>query len=151
VNRYVLAEDGRTPVLAEYYFAWAEWVTADIDRRRVGRDYVGGAIVSTVFLLEDGFGDDTEGRPLLFETQVLGGPLDATITRYGTWERAERGHAQMLARVMQVTGQRPLLDCACGHAAGRHIGIQEDGRLQVFECLVSGCACPEYREGTTEP
>jgi len=50
-----------------------------------------------VFLgLNHSFG---EGPPLLFETMVFGGALDQEQARYTTWEQAEAGHKQMLARV----------------------------------------------------
>lgn len=75
---------------------WANWYKkAD---RVVSQAVVGDVRVSTVFLGIDHrfFG---EGPPLLFETMVFGGPLDQETVRYSTYDKAEKGHAEMLARV----------------------------------------------------
>ena len=54
-------------------------------------------LISTVFLgFDHGYGE----RVLLFETLVFRGPLNNEMERYTTWEEAERGHADMIARVM---------------------------------------------------
>lgn len=68
--------------------------------RRVARDEIGEATVSTVFLtLDHNFGD---GPPVLFETLVFGGPLDQEMRRYCTWDEAVSGHARMVARVREA-------------------------------------------------
>jgi hypothetical protein len=65
--------------------------------RHVGKDEVGEVRVSTVFLgLDHSF---SGGPPLLFETMVFGGEHDQAQWRYTTWQEAEIGHAQVLAKV----------------------------------------------------
>lgn len=84
-----------------------EWAALfEMDARCVAFDRVmsdaGEAVkISTVFLGLDhnhaGFGE-----PILFETMVFGGVLDGWQWRYGTWEEAEAGHAQVLALARQT-------------------------------------------------
>lgn len=89
---YVL--DGKEPRPVDM-MTWAQ--SFEGDRVRVGKDTVGDATVSTVFLgLDHNWGD---GPPLLFETMVFGGSLDETCERYSTWDEAEAGHARMIERV----------------------------------------------------
>ena len=91
---YVL--DGHEPREA----TWEEAVPWFARDRAVANDVVGEARVSTVFLVIDhGFGDGE--APVLFESMVFGGPLDGEQVRYRTWDEAERGHADLLARVKE--------------------------------------------------
>lgn len=54
-------------------------------------------LVSTVFLgLDHNFGD---GPPHLWETMILGGPLDQYQERYSSREAALEGHARACERV----------------------------------------------------
>ena len=60
--------------------------------------------VSTVFLgIDHGWTD--EGRPIVFETMVFGGPLDQHQERCATWREAKAQHervcAMVRARVLQ--------------------------------------------------
>jgi hypothetical protein len=95
LEKYTLAEDGRTPVVCDDLMAWAKRYEAlrrglD-DPYRVALTKLPGDIkVSTVFLgLDHQFGD---GPPLLFETMIFGGTEDEYCERYSTWEEAEAGH-----------------------------------------------------------
>lgn len=91
--RYYILVD-RKPVPAGF-FEWANWFEVDDNRvvlqgviDQPGLDPVS---VSTVFLgLECGY--SCAGPPLLFESRVFGGPLDADTFRYATWEQAVAGH-----------------------------------------------------------
>lgn len=67
----------------------------DAEARRVGRDEVGEATVSTVHLvLNHQF---TDGPPLIFESMVFGGPHNDYQWRYATEEQARVGHARIVA------------------------------------------------------
>jgi hypothetical protein len=79
---------GHKPVPCADVLEWGRWIeSAD---RHVGSDYLGTIHVSTVFLgLNHQFGN---GRPMLFETMIFGGPLDQYTERYSTWDEAEAGH-----------------------------------------------------------
>lgn len=94
-DHYIL--DGHTPRPTEL-MEWAAWFqNAD---RTVARTEVGETLVSTVFLgIDHRF---NEGPLLLFETLVLGGPLDQEMERYSTWDEATAGHATMVDRVRAV-------------------------------------------------
>lgn len=68
--------------------------------RRVAKDTVGDAYISTVFSgLDHSFNNDI---PLLFETMVFGGKLDQEIDRYSTWKEAEIGHKKMIDKVKLI-------------------------------------------------
>ncbi len=76
---------------------WAKWYeTAD---RHVDKTKIGDVEVSTVFLgLNHNYGD---GAPLLFETMIFGGMHDREMKRYATWEEAEAGHKEMVAKAKE--------------------------------------------------
>jgi len=97
-GRYVLDVDGRTPVEEPDLLAWGRWMeTAD---RHVRETMQGDNRVSTVFLgLDHQFG---EGRPILFETMVFGGPHDGEQDRYSTWVEAAVGHERWVKLVFGV-------------------------------------------------
>ncbi len=98
MTNYIL--DGHTPVPCTDSMAWARWFEK-ADRIVAKTDIEGGGFVSTVFLsLDHSFG--RAGRPVLFETMVFGGELDQEQERYCTWEEAEAGHAEMVARVLAL-------------------------------------------------
>jgi hypothetical protein len=53
--------------------------------------------VCTVFLGVDvGFG---VGRPVLFETMILGGTCDRALYRYRSWREANAGHAAVVGNL----------------------------------------------------
>jgi hypothetical protein len=83
---------------------WARWFEYNISQRRVALTVITPKCnVSTVFLgMNYNFGD---GYPILFETMVFGGPMDQETERYETWAQAERGHAEMVARVTKAVDQ----------------------------------------------
>ena len=67
---------------------------------RIGRDTIGNAYVSTVFLALD-HGYDKE-PPMLFETLVCGGFYDQEMDRYSTYEEAEAGHTEWVRKIKAV-------------------------------------------------
>ena len=100
--------EGKTAVpvsTAEYY----RWVIEDPYNgfRRVSADEFFSDTeeevveVSTTFLMgiNHRWMDGTE--PLLFETMVFGGTMDLAQWRYSTWEQAEAGHEEVVARLLQ--------------------------------------------------
>ena len=89
------------PCEREEFFSWAaEHLEKESGDRVVGEFEERGVSVSTVFL---GINHNFRGnKPLWFETMVFGGALDREQRRYSTWEEAERGHAEMVARVLWI-------------------------------------------------
>lgn len=76
----------------------AEWIMAftDTEARRVARDLIGDAEVSTVWLgLDHGFGTE----PLIFETMIFGGDKDGTQIRYSTKDEALERHKELVAEL----------------------------------------------------
>jgi hypothetical protein len=92
-GQYIL--DGHNPIPVDDLLQWGQWLeTAD---RVVGKDEIGDATVSTVFLgLDHSFGF---GPPMLFETMIFGGPHDQEMERYSTWEEAEAGHQRWVQKL----------------------------------------------------
>lgn len=99
---YILV--GRTPIAVDLTMwgeAYETRARAKADPWRVAFDVINNDChVSTVFLsLDRNFGS---GDPLLFETLIMGGPLDGDGQRYTTYEKAERGHAEWVARTLSI-------------------------------------------------
>lgn len=64
---------------------------------KIAEDQIGNSTVSTVFLCTDhGYQSPV---PVLFETLVMGGPLDDNMERYTTYQEAVRGHNLTVAQV----------------------------------------------------
>ena len=93
-GRYIL--DGHNPVEEPDLMTWGLWMEhAD---RRVAHTVQLELSVSTVFLgLDHQYGD---GPPLLFETMAFFNGQSEDQDRYSTWEEAEKGHAEMVRRVL---------------------------------------------------
>ena len=100
MSNYILDENGE-PKLEPDIVRWAKWFErAD---RLVARTQVGDGYVSTVFLgIDHAFG---EGRPVLYETLVRGGPLDEKMERYWTRAQAVEGHRIMVDGVRKACAQ----------------------------------------------
>lgn len=93
MDHYILKD--KLPIKCDLLI-WARWF--EQNNRRVASDDVNGIQVSTVFLgIDHRWG---QGRPLLFETMVFGGEYNQACERYSTWEEAEIGHSEMLAKVI---------------------------------------------------
>jgi hypothetical protein len=116
--------NGHVPVPCEPD-EWARWSEEHASDRRVGKDMVGTVMLSTVFLgLDHSFG---AGPPLYFETMAFDesdvrtntigdrsythtATVDDVFERYSTWEAAELGHAEWLAKLrerMEVAADAP--------------------------------------------
>ena len=87
-DKYIL--DGKIAIPEADLFVWGQCF--EKANRRVARDKIGQAVVSTVFLgLDHNHG--AAGGPLLFETMILfDGCIDEYCERYATWFDAEDGH-----------------------------------------------------------
>lgn len=101
-DKYVLS--GHDAIVEPDLMKWAKWfetanrtVRKDTAKITLDGEPVGNVDVSTVFLgLDRSFG---QGKPLLFETMVFGGPLDQECERCSSWEAAEKMHEKMCERV----------------------------------------------------
>jgi hypothetical protein len=99
-GRYVLR--GHEAVATDDSREWARMFDKT-DARRVAKDTIGEAEVSTVFLgIDHNWGG---GPPLLFETMVFGDSPYELQWRYSTWEEAEAGHARVVAALRE--GREP--------------------------------------------
>lgn len=98
--------DGKVPYPVS---SWREWSDPFFMMNRTVREsFIGDVRVSTVFLgLDHQYGD---GPPILFETMIFNGPLDASEWRYSTWEEAEvgHGHAFYLVLLAGVTARQNI-------------------------------------------
>lgn len=87
-NNYIL--DGKKAIKCDDLMEWAKWF--ENCSRRVELTERNNIKVSTVFLgLDHSFGN---GKPMLFETMIFGGPHSEFCSRYTTWEEAEAGHTK---------------------------------------------------------
>jgi len=108
IDTYIL--EGHTPVQEPDLMKWERWF--ETAERRVALTEKNGirllhylskrfepVRISTVFLgiNHQFFG---EGKPLLFETMVFGGPFDGQIEQCSTWEQAERQHKEMVEKAL---------------------------------------------------
>jgi len=110
-DRYILAEDGRTPIPCPGpdLLAWAKRVD---ETRQTAKDTIGDVRVSTVFLgLDHQWG---KGPPLLWETMIFGGEHDDYCDRYSSHEDAIAGHARAVALVRGTACKE------CGNDAASH-------------------------------
>ena len=84
---------------------WAVWFQ-EASNRVVGWIQVTSAItVSTIFLGID-HRHDRNGPPILFETMVMGGPLDGVQNRYCSHDDAVTGHQAVVAKCRAAIGQK---------------------------------------------
>lgn len=91
--KYILAEDGRTPIAEPDVMKWAIWL--EKANRRVGYDEIGSVKVSTVFLgLDHRWSPHSHEPPILWETMIFGatGELADYQERYTSYEDALAGH-----------------------------------------------------------
>ncbi len=95
-GRYIL-ENGQ-PREEPDLIKWARWFGAA--DRKVAKNTVGEAKVSTVFLGLD-HGKNDAGGILLFETMVFGGKDDGMCLRYSTIEAARSGHGRVVAQLVR--------------------------------------------------
>lgn len=98
--KYILAEDGRTPLVCEDTLEWGRWME-DHRKRVVSQDHVGQFWISTVFLgLNHNYG---RGLPVLWETMVFDKTSerpweDLDCRRYEDFDSACLGHNEMVAK-----------------------------------------------------
>lgn len=83
---YILDGKRPKPATATEWITWLE--TAE---RQVARNTYPKVEVSTVFLGLD-HNWSGQGKPLIFETMVFGGPHHLAGKRASTWSEAERNH-----------------------------------------------------------
>lgn len=117
-DRYILDEHG-DPQRCPDLLKWARWFEHP-GRRRVAETFLtDGTWVSTIFLGIDHshlrfFGLRHPHVPILFETMVFPHPdakrdegrgEDIDQDRYSTWDEAEKGHVEMVARWEGHLGQ----------------------------------------------
>lgn len=99
VKHYIL--DGQTPKIVDL-LTWARWFE---DHRKIFLTTVDDkTAVSTVFLgIDHDF--NRAGPPLLFETMILGGPLDGRQWRCAFYKEAERQHASAVDEAQKAAKQ----------------------------------------------
>jgi len=99
-NLYILSAGEPAPAPDPH--AWALWMGAHLDERRVAQAFVGEVEVSTIFLgIDMAWG---WGAPTLWETALFSGPDGCTIlARYTSLEQAEEGHAAIVRMLEHAT------------------------------------------------
>jgi len=85
---------------------WARWFDSGRDRQVALTPIGEKCRVSTVFISLDRRVCimPPEEPPRLFEVRVFDGPMHGEATEHLTWEEAEQGHEEMVARVTEALG-----------------------------------------------
>jgi hypothetical protein len=100
-ENYLFHLEGRVVVPTKSLEDHLRWeLETPHEQKVVGKDFIKGVEVSTVFLAHNH--NFRGGPPLVFETMIFGGGLDHYQARYSTWEEAEKGHAEAVARVLAL-------------------------------------------------
>lgn len=99
-HKYILSEDGKTPIPCSDTVAWGQWMN-DPAKRVVSQERVGRHWISTVFLGLDHSFSERE-PPILWETMVFNKESehpceDIDCRRYSDHESACRGHNELVA------------------------------------------------------
>jgi len=95
---YYVLDDQNNAIPCEDVLEWGEKF-ADFSKRQVADTSLLDTIrVSTVFIGIDHAWND--GPPLVFESMVFGGEDDGYMERYSTWEEAEKGHHNIVAKIL---------------------------------------------------
>jgi hypothetical protein len=89
-DKYKLVGHEAVPV--EDLIEWAMWFEKSGRERLVALDATPHGEVYTYFMGLDFQMYPRGGKKQLFETLVMGGPLDGKGDRYSTWDEAEDGH-----------------------------------------------------------
>lgn len=95
-HRYIL--DGHTPVAEPDLTKWANWYETAGKERLVADTEVNGVRVLTFFLGVDYNFSREPHVPILFQTDVAGGPWNRDGERCRTWAEAEAMHARWVER-----------------------------------------------------
>lgn len=91
-DKYILAEDGKTPVAVADIIEWGRWFEK-IENRKVENTVVSeGVEVSTVFLGIDHNFMPHSSPPILWETMIFGGEHAEWQERYSSYDDAVAGH-----------------------------------------------------------
>ena len=101
IGKYILDDDGKTPVPCEDLLEWGQWMELQGKRivKQTRRAKKRGPLVSTVFLgLDHDFPYNSE-EPILWETMVFGGPWRyEPQERYTSYEDAVVGHERWVRK-----------------------------------------------------
>ena len=96
-----------TRVRAVDFMEWAFWMEANRSKRIIQQEWIGGCLVSTVFLgINHNFLD---GPPLLFETMIFHGKHDGYTARCTNWFEAHHEHAKAKLLVLQTSSTFALV------------------------------------------
>ena len=122
---FILAADGRTPVLAEDIGIWARWHRENPDAGMVNTDLVnhpeGSITVETKFWgseLNNGRTLNPRAPSYLFQTSAFCRGRVTSQRRCGTWEEAEKQHESVVAMLRaEAAGAAATSSRAEEHAA----------------------------------
>ena len=96
--------EGQTPVAVESFIEWSLWIMSAANAT-VMLNELKDSIISTRFVgidLNPG-SCNSESKPMVFETLVMGGTLDGKRNFYPTWDEAIQGHLKICTQVFKLT------------------------------------------------
>ncbi|WP_375469558.1 hypothetical protein [uncultured Nostoc sp.] len=94
--------EGKTPVAVESHIDWNLWIArATFAELTVMYNEFNDCLISTRFVgidLNPGSWN-SNSQPMVFETLVMGGPLDGKRGFYPTWDEAIQGHLKICTQI----------------------------------------------------
>jgi hypothetical protein len=105
MDDFYILDDDDNPILCKDVKVWAAFLKKS-SNKLVSKTKIPpskeATEVSTVFLgMEHG---ERDGKPLLWETLVFGGPFDEEMERYASKQEAIEGHLRMVDKVRGKSG-----------------------------------------------
>ncbi|MDZ8108967.1 MAG: hypothetical protein RM338_25545 [Nostoc sp. DedQUE12a] len=98
---YIL--EGKNPVAIESFKDWNLWMaSASFRDTTVMLNELKDCLISTKFVGIN-LNPHPSGKPMIFETLVIGGPLDGKRNWYPTWNEAIQGHLKICSQVVKMT------------------------------------------------
>ncbi|MEH2157295.1 hypothetical protein [Nostoc sp.] len=99
LNYYKL--EGQTPVAVDSFIEWSLWIMSASTTVMINE--LKDSIISTRFVgidLNPG-SYNSESKPMVFETLVMGGAMDGKRNFYPTWDEAIQGHLKICTQVFK--------------------------------------------------
>ena len=93
--------EGQIPVAVESFMEWSLWMLSA--KTIVMINELKDSIISTRFVgIDLNLGScNSESKPMVFETLVMGGAMDGKRNFYPTWDEAIQGHLKICTQVFK--------------------------------------------------
>ena len=99
---YYYKLEGQIPAAVESFMEWSLWIMSASTTVMINE--LNDSIISTRFVgidLNPG-SCNSESKPMVFETLVMGGALDGKRNFYPTWDEAIKGHLKICTQAFKL-------------------------------------------------